>query len=174
MAPLAHNVFMAGKHDTLENRLWAKIEKRSPTECWPWLANKNNKGYGMIRRGGSLPKALAHRVVFEISNGAIPEGLVVMHSCDNPACCNPDHLTIGTMLDNCRDMIAKGRKVVGWNPANKPPIRKGEEHGNAKLSEVQAREIKASSEKTALLCEKYGVKRDVIKRIRSGRSWSHL
>jgi hypothetical protein len=165
---------MVGKRDTLENRLWAKIDKRSENECWPWCANKNNKGYGMIRLGGKQPKALSHRVVFELEKERIPNGKVIMHSCDNPECCNPNHLFLGTMKDNHADMVAKGRRVIGWNPDNKPPHKFGSTHGFAKLTEEQAREIKFSKAPTKLLCAKFSICRSVIKRIRSGKSWRHL
>ena len=165
---------MTGKRDSLQNRLWAKIEKREANECWEWKGNKNNKGYGMIRLGGSAPKVLAHRVSFEMSKGEIPDGMIIMHSCDNPACCNPDHLSLGTMKLNHKDMVDKGRRKIGWNPDNKPPHKRGEEHGFSKLTEKQALEIKFSIEKTKFLIEKYGLERSTIKRIRSGRSWKHL
>lgn len=165
---------MVGKRDTLENRLWAKIDKRSENECWPWLANKNNKGYGMIRAGGKAEKILAHRVSYSLSKGDIPFGSIVMHSCDNPACCNPLHLSLGTMLDNCRDMDKKGRRVTVCNPLNIPPRHIGANHPHAKLTEEQAHEIKHSKESTKFLCNKFELERSTIKRIRSGRGWKHL
>jgi hypothetical protein len=76
--------------------------------CWPWLGNCNKDGYGRIslRRGVII---LAHRYAFEKYVGPIPEGQRLLHSCDNPPCCNPAHLSVGTQADNVADMIAKGR-----------------------------------------------------------------
>jgi len=90
-------------------RFWNKISKTET--CWNWVANKTNTGYGLLRPGGQAPKKLAHRISWEIHRGPIPEGLHVLHRCDNPACVNPDHLFLGDMRANMKDMYAKGR---GW------------------------------------------------------------
>lgn len=76
--------------------------------CWPWNGYRNLDGYGIVsrRRGG---RCLAHRYAFEQYVGPIPENSVVLHSCDNPRCCNPAHLSIGTQAENVADMIKKGR-----------------------------------------------------------------
>jgi len=92
-------------------RLWNKVAKTSPDECWPWKAYRNGCGYGTIQCDGR--SLLAHRVVYELTVGPIPPGMNVLHSCDNPACCNPDHLWTGTQADNIADMYAKGRGNVG-------------------------------------------------------------
>jgi len=170
---LTHDLNMVGKRDTLENRLWSKIEKRSANDCWHWQANKNNKGYGMIRRGNSAQKILAHRAVYELVNGAIPVGLVIMHSCDTPSCCNPSHLRAGTMLENIQDMIKKGRKVVGFNLDNKPPIFSGENHPQAKITNEIAIAIRNSDGNRSELIKKYGVSVSMIKNVRSGRCWNN-
>lgn len=165
---------MVGKRGTLEERFWPKVSKAGQDECWLWQATKNNMGYGMIQSLEYGRKILAHRASFILENGPIADNICVLHKCDTPLCVNPSHLFLGTKLDNVRDMIAKGRKVIAWNPENKPPIMRGAEHWRSKLTEEQAREIKYSKEPTKFLTEKYGVERSVIKRIRSGRSWKHL
>lgn len=165
---------MENKSDTLQNRFFSKVLLGSKEDCWLWLANKNNKGYGMIRAGGLAPKVLAHRVSYEIFKGKIPDGLVVMHSCDNPSCVNPSHLSAGTMLENTQDMIKKGRKVVGVNPDNKPPSFRGAAHPRAKISEETAREIKNSKERRSELIKRLGVTTSTVKSIKSGRTWKHL
>lgn len=175
--PLPHNVYMTGKRDTLENRLWVKIDKRSQNECWPWLANKNNQGYGMIRLGGKSKKVLAHRVVFTLCKGTIPPKMVVMHLCDNPICCNPHHLRLGTMYDNTQDMISKGRKVVVINPNNKPPHHRGEGHPMSKLKEsdvIKIRQLIAEGESQRALSRQYGVTKTTIQNIRKRVLWSHI
>lgn len=76
--------------------------------CWPWQGNRNEDGYGRLspRRGVII---MAHRYAYERYIGPIPENLKLLHSCDNPPCCNPAHLFIGTQADNVADMIKKGR-----------------------------------------------------------------
>jgi hypothetical protein len=86
-------------------RFWAKVEKTD--SCWPWRAGVN-KEYGEFNFGNNWMRQ-AHRVAWELTHGPIPDGLCVLHKCDVPLCVNPDHLFLGTKLDNVRDMIAKGR-----------------------------------------------------------------
>lgn len=77
--------------------------------CWDWKGSKS-RGYGKLNINGKQKRA--HRVSYEMFKHKIPPGLVVMHSCDNPGCVNPDHLSTGTQNDNIQDMIKKGRKKV--------------------------------------------------------------
>jgi hypothetical protein len=85
-----------------------------PSGCWLWIGATNGKGYGKIQQGrrGGIP-LLAHRVSWELHRGPIPDGLMVLHQCDSPPCVNPDHLFLGTGLDNMRDMVAKSRHRFG-------------------------------------------------------------
>lgn len=73
--------------------------------CWEWLGNKDRTGYGRFGRGGRA----AHRFAYRLWNGPIPDGLSVLHRCDNPGCVKPGHLWLGTQSDNLRDMASKGR-----------------------------------------------------------------
>ena len=155
-------------------RLWRKIDKRGPDECWPWTARHQIRGYGILgrgRRGEGF--VLAHRAVWELTNGPIPEsdapprGLVVMHICDNRGCCNPAHLRLGTQKENVQDMDNKGRRKVS--------VRWGNDHPGATITEDQARAIKADTKdgpkKTA---ERHAVPTYIVKNIRYGKSWSWI
>lgn len=88
------------------------------TECWEWQLTKDRVGYGrlMVRMGSrdKFRSMSAHRYAYEVFVGEIPEGMNVLHKCDNRACCNPSHLFIGTQQDNMRDMYAKGRGPKGY------------------------------------------------------------
>ena len=88
-----------------------KYEVNEITGCWEWKRATNNIGYGMFRIKQGLMRT-AHRVSYELFKGPIPKGMVVCHKCDNPKCVNPDHLWVGTMKDNIRDMDNKGRRVT--------------------------------------------------------------
>lgn len=98
---------MAKKIDVF-TRLLSKIEVNETTDCWEFQGATNNIGYGMIRDENKM--RTAHRVSYEKHNDiTIPIGMCVCHKCDNPKCVNPSHLWLGTMKQNIREMIDKGR-----------------------------------------------------------------
>lgn len=80
--------------------------------CWAWTGNTDGFGYGLVQLGRGEPRTGAHRVSWRLHKGAIPDGMQVLHRCDNPPCTNPEHLFIGTALDNSRDASQKGRLSV--------------------------------------------------------------
>lgn len=90
---------------------WRRVARGHPMDCWPWLGHRSGTGYGAIvnRVGGRERLRLAHRVAYEMSGGTLAPGLVIMHTCDNPPCCNPSHLRQGTYSENTLDSVAKGR-----------------------------------------------------------------
>ena len=92
------------------DRFWSKVDQRGPDDCWEWRAARMWKGYGHFGVARDLV-VRAHRFAWEVSRGPIPNGAMVLHRCDNPACCNPAHLFLGTARDNTDDMVAKGRMV---------------------------------------------------------------
>lgn len=89
----------------LADRFWEKVQKTDT--CWTWGGSRHYRGYGFIRSGRT--NVLAHRVAWELTNGSIPENMLVCHTCDNTSCVNPEHLFLGSQSDNMRDMTAKGR-----------------------------------------------------------------
>lgn len=89
-----------------EERFWAKVDKGDG--CWEWTGGRANRGYGHVEPVRGQNRS-AHRVSWELTNGPIPDGLWVLHRCDNPPCVRPSHLFLGTHADNMRDMEAKGR-----------------------------------------------------------------
>jgi hypothetical protein len=124
----------------LLDRFWSKVQKTET--CWLWTASKRHKGYGAFcyERNGIKVQGRAHRFSWELHFGEIPEGLFVLHRCDNPACVRPDHLFLGTNQDNVDDMMAKGRHVAGGARIGTDyKYRRGTEHHNAKLkpSDIQ-------------------------------------
>jgi hypothetical protein len=100
----------------LAEHFWLKVDRNGPihpvllTQCWNWTARRGRGGYGRITLSRpTRGQTVAHRVAWELTNGPIADGLRVLHHCDNPACCNPSHLFLGTILDNNRDRDKKGR-----------------------------------------------------------------
>jgi hypothetical protein len=93
--------------ESIKRLFWLKINIKTPEECWNWKGSISSNGYGRFYDGTS---AYAHRVAWELHNNRkVPYGLVIMHTCDNPACCNPAHLHCGTPAENTQDMFNKGR-----------------------------------------------------------------
>jgi len=134
------------------------------------MGRRDRGGYGHIqcgsRRGGvKRGPRQTHRVAYELTFGPIPEGQVVRHKkCDNPPCCNPAHLRLGTQADNIADMVAAGRQSFG---ARNP---------NAKLTDADVIAIRSgqSSETTAELAQRFGVSQSLISQIRGGSLWKHV
>lgn len=100
---------------TVAERFWKKVDRSGgDLACWPWIGSRQPNGYGKVRVQAIRTAPLqAHRVAWELSHGEIPHGLWVLHRCDNPPCCNPSHLFLGTPKDNTTDMVGKGRVALG-------------------------------------------------------------
>jgi hypothetical protein len=93
-------------------RFWKRVDARGDDECWDWIGATDTSGYGMVRVPGprtSNKRVRSSRFAWEIANGPIPDGLHVLHSCDNTRCCNIRHLRLGTAADNTRDKMERGR-----------------------------------------------------------------
>jgi hypothetical protein len=91
-------------------RLMTRASIDHETECWNWQGSAGNSGYGKLRIGHSKDHQ-THRLSYQLFHGEIPDGLCVLHRCDNRKCINPEHLFVGTHADNTRDMIEKGRHI---------------------------------------------------------------
>jgi hypothetical protein len=99
-------------HPPLAERFWAHVKKTDV--CWVWTASRQRFGYGQIsaRRNGKRRCYAAHIISYELHYGKVPEGMFVLHVCDNPPCVRPEHLFLGTKKDNAVDMVQKGRNYV--------------------------------------------------------------
>ncbi len=115
---------------------------------------------------GGRTTVLVHRIAYLWANGPLRPGEIVMHTCDNPPCCRPDHLVVGSYADNVQDMLAKGR-------ANNP---NGERHAQAKLSDEDVRRIRKliGTVPAVDLAHHYGVNPSTIANIKAGRKWAHV
>lgn len=143
-------------------RFRKKVMVDADSGCHIWTGTKVGNGYGHFKVSSQTLK-LAHRWIYEYTTGqTIPEGLCACHKCDNPSCVNPDHLFIGTRMDNIQDCISKGRNRRSW----RGPF--------AKLSEIQAQVIREAIEagfKISEIANYFKVAVQTIYAIRDGRTW---
>lgn len=159
------------KKPSAEERFWKFVDKNGPSHptlgrCWAWTGGKIRRGYGMFRAAAGQIKA--HRYAWELHHGPIPDGLCILHCCDNPSCVNPDHLSPGTAAENIADRDRKGR------------TNKGEDHYLAKLTAEQVRDIRhryqrdSSTSGSTALAREFGVSYMTILRVIWRRCWKHV
>jgi hypothetical protein len=98
---------METKINVIPERIKNRISILPSPGCWNWTACKTNRGYGKTSLNGMT--TYVHRAIWVINFGEIPTGMYVCHKCDNPSCCNPEHLFLGTQKDNMRDCANKDR-----------------------------------------------------------------
>lgn len=124
----------------MKNTLAFRLSRRSRPngECIEWFGSTTKGGYGLIREGAT--NVLTHRAAWQIKNGDIPDGLRVLHRCDNPPCINTAHLFLGTQSDNMLDMAAKGRHRSRTRPES---VQRGARHYAAKITQPIAEAIRA-------------------------------
>lgn len=149
----------------MPQRFWRHVEPEDGDNCRNWTARKVPDGYGSFKLRSRLISA--HRLAWTLTFGEITDRLSVLHKCDNPACCNPNHLFLGTQDDNMKDAMHKGRNKVFHGIRN----------ANAKLTASQVREIRSKYSPNiytvTMLCREYAVSRPTIKRIVYGKSYKH-
>jgi hypothetical protein len=153
---------------TLEQRFWRFVDKKETEQCWHWKSAIGSRGYGIFWVGGKRRNEFAHRVSYRLNKGEIPQGLVVMHACDNPKCVNPHHLSIGTYSDNTKDSVRKGRAGC--------LRRKGYLSTSTKMHENTVMRIKLLEGviPRSRLAHLTGINEWSIRAITEGKNWKHL
>ena len=141
-------------------RFWNKVDQVNFDECWNWLGYKDRDGRGQFKFAGK--KVQAHRFMWEIEVDAIPEGMHVLHTCDNPSCVNPYHLWLGTNDDNIADKVKKGRQS------------KGETIKQSKLTTEEViviRKMHKEGSSLGYLADVFGVSKPTICEIVNYKTW---
>lgn len=146
-------------------RFLKRVVKGKPKDCWKWTGSRVGSWHGQWRNGAGLNE-LTHRAAWRLMKGEIPEGLFVLHRCDNPVCVNPAHLFLGTQSDNLKDMWAKGRA--------RPKSNLGEKHGMSKLTTEQVLTIRASRESAKVLARQFHVAPTTIYDVLKRKIWKHV
>lgn len=144
--------------NTIES-VWSNIAITHQDQCWLWKLSVTDRGYGQASFNGKIIRA--HRLIFKLTNGYLPP--VVMHTCDNPPCCNPNHLVAGTIKLNMEDMVKKGRSS------------RGEDHHKNKLSKLDIITIrKLCSEKISRkeIADRFGINQSYVGFIKARKTWA--
>lgn len=162
-------------------RFMKKIAKDGPNGCWRWLGATHEWGYGKMYFRGKAD--FAHRIAWILFRGQIPDGLHVCHDCpggDNPNCCNPDHLFLGTNTENRRDSVRKGTHAHGdkLSKVHKAIARRGQDVAHSKLTDSVVSFCRAAIRcrliSYAELSRQFGVTYMAIYNAVSGKTWSHV
>jgi hypothetical protein len=148
----------------LIDRFFRYVGRKTGTGCIPWVGPMT-AGRGYLGKGrAGQGSVFAHRVAYEFAFGPIPDGLVVCHRCDNPACVNPSHMFLGTQSDNMADMNAKGRHARGEGSG-----------GKLSASDIPAiRAALAAGEAQESVGRRFGITQSAVSRIKLGKNWRHV
>lgn len=151
------------------DKFWARVTMLGSNECWPWVgAVDKRSGYGLlpgVKPNGRKLNYFTHRLAYAFNKGPVPPGLIVLHSCDNPICCNPAHLSVGNDLQNSREAFERGR------------IRLGAERRQSILNDRLVRHIRAlrdGGSTTLQIGRKLGLNTATVYGVVSGKSWRHV
>lgn len=162
--PLHMRIIALSEH--IERKFWESVLVKELDECWEWRGSKDQDGYGKlhITKAGQELNLRSHRISYEIHFGSIPEDMLVCHKCDNPPCCNPKHLFLGTNQDNITDKIKKNRGTHGEN------------HPSSKLTWRDVLKIRCLYEQNpnvniSHLARIYGVSRMTMKHAMISKTW---
>lgn len=152
------------KKNNIED-FWTHVDILGEDDCWNWKLWKNTKGYGRWKVCGN--PIFCHRHAYEISIGSIPDGYHVLHHCDNPLCCNPKHLFIGTNQDNVNDRVSKNRSAY----------TKGQSNGRAKLTDkdiIEIRRLFKSGLSHLKIAKLYNISPTTAYYAATGITWKHI
>lgn len=148
-------------------------------DCWVWSGPRfTDFGYGRVRVNGR--EIHAHRCAHELFIGPIPDGLEVLHKCDNPPCVNPAHLYSGTQQQNMDDKVRRGRAATADRNGKRTcpeKVQRGADHWKARLSEESVRAIRtrrAAGETLAMLGHEFGISKTHVSRLARGVGWKHV
>lgn len=154
---------MSAKKLSLTQKLFSKILVDHVTGCWNFNGVITSDGYGQLWHEGRARRA--HRAVYEHYFGAIEEGGLACHKCDNRRCVNPHHIYIGTAADNNRDVRERGQPGKA---------KRGVEHHNAKLCPDDVLKIRGGGQPQRQLAREFGVSQTTVSEIQRGLIWGHL
>jgi hypothetical protein len=153
--------------NSLEERFWVKVDSGAPNGCWEWTGGCDRDGYGKIKDSGKTVKS--HRASWEIHNGPIPEGALVLHKCDNPKCVRPAHLLLGTDKENAADKVAKGRQ--GSLKGESLPQSRLREPDVRSIREMYRRHQRYTPGLRTFLCKWFGVSPKTVQDAACGITW---
>jgi len=156
-----------GRPKISEITFWQRVDRRAPDECWEWRGCRTKGNYGRASWYGHNGKRMrgAHRVAFLITHGVDPGPLQVCHKCDNPPCCNPNHLFLGTQEENHADKARKGRSP------------KGSRNWMSNISErhvLEIRQLRKDGLTNQQIARRFACSPSTISHICTGRTWKHV
>ena len=167
-------------------KFWSRVDVLGVEDCWNWKFGKNKAGYGqfcMMNRD-----FISSRVAYCIANGGIPKNTIICHKCDNPACCNPNHLYAGTFEDNYKDSVNRERLKYSRVEKKKSALSaafperygivKGSTNGRSRLTESDVIELRRLRKEGILtlreIAKRFDVSRSCVCHVLAGRCWTHL